>query len=1157
MDLFGKKKLFDQKNLFDIKSVLEKVNTNRLKLTDEQKEILAKEMVKKPNMIIEAGKYLADIGVNASKELLETLSGITVLASYPVKALGDVLRGEGEKIPKEIETFTKSVPNAIIEYYKDYKNPVEHFRKYPINTFLDVVTTWNLFTGTARKLTQPATTISRLVGKEFFKGLNKSMQDAVVNVFVKSGEFGKTPAGKLFEFATKYDFGTMVKGGTKGLFDYMKQKDIQIPGIGNIENAKMIFDGLNKQVELRMDKIFKQQKTGRIAGMIEKEFTEPEQKLLYYSLQFMMNPEEIEKTLPLVAKEIKDAMRVKSLEIPIKGQQKIKVIDVLKKEVEQTAQERIARGASEETLEARKWQPVYIKEEFVKKGISVKPEEWKTGDVVPIKDMPFQGEAVSGKFKVIGWELWDKKTEQTRRLNNYKSGANLLIEPHEIELKGFSSELRGEQKLAGENLPDIIKISPQTIEDYVQNKPSLSQISEYKKTNKGSPLFVQQILKETTKTGLTTKESAGKLIQEALTKPPGEQRVVRELTLPFIRNQVATGVLNYTKDAMDFFKVNPNTMTLEKTAEKYLLQKGIKLEGLDKVAKRKIIEDQVNKLIEYGLPESLAKDFRLINEELPLRIYRIMDDVAVDFDKMITSEINKGASHAEAIEKVFGKSLDDLIGTIGKDISGAKMKSLLAVASRKTGWLVVPKQLTDTVLNKVVFNDTANKFIKEIWDTGLNVWRATTLPLRIGWHTINLVGNIGMTALSGGRLKDFLAIVSKKFKNELEKTSQYMVTTPEMELTGAPLIRKTAREMTETEKFWGGYEFKSKYSSGIQKGLETVQKFGIKPMDYILQKSYGLNAMIDAYGRQTSLIGQLRKKAEQNLTSLDKALPGMEKAIDSFIKDSLGNEVVVREAMKAVDEFYFNYIKMTDIERKFIRRYIAPFWAWYRHSVNMVAKLHFKYPNKGLILQRLAMIGNEAEKDLTEQVSGVPSEKMPEYLKGGVPIKRGETWITKWLNPLYLNEAFPSVNPVIKILAERATGAKMFPKGKEFTATNVVNIAGRRWKWDNTLKKAIPATVDDSLPPLFIHALEQFPIANFVKNMISPREQEQLPSKINEIISPFSRGETPTPERLKTFLKYIGINIQSYNPERIISSYDRQQKQATTMFLKKLQEVKK
>lgn len=391
--------------------------------------------------------------------------------------------------------------------------------------------------------------------------------------------------------------------------------------------------------------------------------------------------------------------------------------------------------------------------------------------------------------------------------------------------------------------------------------------------------------------------------------------------------------------------------------------------------------------------------------------------------------------------------------------------------------------------------------VKLFWDTPMKVWKASVLSLSPRWIVNNLFGNLIFVGLENpGALRhvisqmdrrkralaealigyDPIRVTESGFFHEMKDLSSAVETTAD--LSGSPLLSKTKGILLGDKEVGGRLGALNAPSRGIQSWSR-----GVRSMNSYIEEAFRRGIFIDELTRVN--LNSLADDFESSVKSLQR---GAEKG---------WTPAEMKYATERVDRVIGNFMRYSPFEQGIVRRFVFPFYGFYRHMANVLFKLPFEHPLKASLFQRI------------EQMNEVMEGDMPSYLQGTAAVRLGDlfgddTYLRlKNMNPLSVITddygMINSVSPALKIAVERGLGINTFTGDTfdpaELGQNDIVQTHdGQFWK----IVRAGDGSVLDvyrtgrPLPSLLQHVGSQFGLTGFIPtfNLYKRSYEQQIAS---------------------------------------------------------------
>lgn len=451
---------------------------------------------------------------------------------------------------------------------------------------------------------------------------------------------------------------------------------------------------------------------------------------------------------------------------------------------------------------------------------------------------------------------------------------------------------------------------------------------------------------------------------------------------------------------------------------------------------------------------------------------------AVDKLQLVEKLKSQGAPPAQ-IEAAISEA-NDIAGVILN--SSGKAPRIYAIPE------VVAKRLDQ--MGQFTFGWKARVF----WDSPMQVWKTAVLAFSPRWIFYNLLGNVTFLKMQGGKLSDVARIMFSKLKGGafseqfdpafLSRYEQLMGNllhaNPDLahNLRGGFFhdVEQSVRHMGYAEQTAPGAA-----ASSIRLYSSTANRFSngaarMRKVNELVEEAFREAGFMRAMDRQL-----VQKNAAKSIDLFWRS----KESLDEIAKLGFDKGAAAR-SLDEVNYFFNDYTRMGPIERNVIRRFIMPFYSFYKHITKLLVTYPFEHPLRATVMRSMT----ELSRDMAAQFGA-----MPDWLIGSVPIGEGQNEDeTRFLNTRGLNPfsamsaglfetAGSGLAPQIKIPLERITGRSMLT-GKPFSSPNAVTPFGsnQQYQIDPETGEVDPSTVLPSLP---YHIAQQFPQFKLGQDLVS------------------------------------------------------------------------
>lgn len=378
-----------------------------------------------------------------------------------------------------------------------------------------------------------------------------------------------------------------------------------------------------------------------------------------------------------------------------------------------------------------------------------------------------------------------------------------------------------------------------------------------------------------------------------------------------------------------------------------------------------------------------------------------------DIMEGIATKMDRGLSYDQAVDEAL-QDVNKMIqeGAI-KDLQSAKVYAM-------------PRHVAESMSKGIARRYGAE--IRLFWDGPMNLWRATVLGINPRWLFYNMMGNIVFTGV-----KNPLAL--KRLRSLDEGNSAYIDAVLEEMHPGATTTLGRGNFATSEnllQRHWGSAE--DKYP-GMVAGAEKMKGLGVfSPVKRWTEFIRNKNSMVEYAARRGIALDQY---AIDQMHGWGRVFESNMAIADDILKNGI-DQPQFNRMLGAADKVLGDYISLNPLERDVLRRFIAPFYPFYRHTLKFVLRMPWENPVKGQIFRNLA----EMDKDM--------APILPDYLKGSINVGQigglPAYWNVQNFNPLN-NFDDPRaglmnfINPWLKVGIEGSLGINDF--GDKFKSPDV------------------------------------------------------------------------------------------------------------------------
>lgn len=349
-------------------------------------------------------------------------------------------------------------------------------------------------------------------------------------------------------------------------------------------------------------------------------------------------------------------------------------------------------------------------------------------------------------------------------------------------------------------------------------------------------------------------------------------------------------------------------------------------------------------------------------------------------------------------------------------------------------------QALDAVLENAMANGAAGVALDDIWalpkyvaqqmktaaklqlpgtfnfyyDSAMGAWKSAALSLSPRWVINNTLGNsIYMGMSRPGAIRHFVAQLMPGARARFKAAmGEDMLNAIERDfMHGEDLLTSTqrlARRAERGEVGWGARVAESPLQQNAVVG-------GVRSFSHNMRQ---LNKYIEGAARRGVAIDDIRRA---NMTRFGERFLGSKQILTDASARGISDMAEYDRIIKSVNGVLGDYLTMSPVESQIIRRFVMPFYAFYRHTAKFLARMPFEHPLKVSVLQQIA------------EVDAQLNPYMPDYMLGTANIG-GLNFQFGGANPLEaVTQTYaPQVtNPVLGLAVQRMTGTNPF--GREWT----------------------------------------------------------------------------------------------------------------------------
>lgn len=405
-------------------------------------------------------------------------------------------------------------------------------------------------------------------------------------------------------------------------------------------------------------------------------------------------------------------------------------------------------------------------------------------------------------------------------------------------------------------------------------------------------------------------------------------------------------------------------------------------------------------------------------------------------------------------------------------------ESLKKLVDERSEMYAIPKVVADEMdkAAKSVLGAKEGKF-RLYHDGPVNVWRATTLYLRPGFYINNIGGNAVFLGLQGGKFSHVLRQMNGKYRKATKDLVKQLDVVEDVEggMWETASLRSTHLGSALDEPGITG---------AVARGVGRMKDSKVGGAAHFpIDKGQRLNAVIEnSFRRESFLTAAEKDLAKRGVRVTGNRFIRTNDRLNNIMKYGYENPAAVKRWVDDMNTTMNNYRAMTPFERKVVRRFIAPFWSFFRHAATKLVKLPVDAPGKALVLEAVA--------ELDDDINGDTDVGFLDHaFRVGKGAKPGEDRFFSLgaLNPfggVAGENPIGQMAPIPKTLLETAMGRSMYDQEK-FTSPEVVTPFGTEQQYRMENGQAVPTTVRPLLESP-VHALaSQFPLYKLGRSLTS------------------------------------------------------------------------
>ena len=452
------------------------------------------------------------------------------------------------------------------------------------------------------------------------------------------------------------------------------------------------------------------------------------------------------------------------------------------------------------------------------------------------------------------------------------------------------------------------------------------------------------------------------------------------------------------------------------------------------------------------------------------------------FDDLVSDMRLKGIDPVEAGVNAFyqiGREAQDSIVAKLADAGGIKMYAVPEI---------VAKHMNDAAKWGQIIPKGARLYV----DGPMNVWRSLVLAGSPRWIVNNVIGNTIFSIMQGAPVTRAFHLLEQRWKRVLNESNGGKGLLGHQFKTGfLDSVERTLDELGLRDQIDIGYNkaeqltyrpalgkegsttragrFIEKSREAPGRTLSGFQKIGNRVRDF--------NSEIEAAFRENSFITAAERVQGISKT---KAIMGRfrrsQTHFEDIMKDGL-SPAKVKAALNEVNHFLGDFTNLGPLERHIVRRFVFPFWGFYKFQSKLLLTFPFEYPLKAEILKQLA--------NVTDELQSVYGPR-PDWLQTAIPLGPPGAEVkfltTAGPNPFsgLLQNPISQLSPLFKIPLEQLQKRDTFT-GQRFSDENTFTPFGSDQSFD--IRTGEP--VGPPTPGLIEAILGQIPQYELLKQVLA------------------------------------------------------------------------
>jgi hypothetical protein len=434
-------------------------------------------------------------------------------------------------------------------------------------------------------------------------------------------------------------------------------------------------------------------------------------------------------------------------------------------------------------------------------------------------------------------------------------------------------------------------------------------------------------------------------------------------------------------------------------------------------------------------PSMLPRGYRLVSPDVLFIHHRSRVELLDELDRQLMNGAEPDAALAVATRKVMEKNQD----AVAKLQEAGQVK-MWAVPE------VVIKNLESAAKWSPAFG---GKNVRLFWDTPMNAWRGLALTASPRWIVNNVLGNIVFGLMQGVKMTDVMRLFGEKYRTMLSNWARRRTGAAATDVREGSLAGQVKR-LEGAEDLGHGYvgnvveqyvprlgpeAENTAFGRAIMASRQTRPAIAMRRAGEAMKH---LNGVIEDSFREASFLTAIEKaQGRTAMMRSARSFWGAKSRIEDIMEHGLTPERA-KLAIKAVDHSFGRYGTLSPFERHVVRRWLFPFWGFYKHQLQLLMRFPIEMPGRAQIAAALG----QANDEMMEQYG-----PLPEWLEGAMPMGPPGSEVTflttRGADPFSGTFQPPTamLAPPIKIALEQSLGRDLFT-GNEFTDPNTIKPYG-------------------------------------------------------------------------------------------------------------------